>query len=210
MSHSVERLPVHQSGLQNVVFEEGHEEEVLGNASRRNPKLEAFFFLNWEDPRARHLLYTDIRAWRRRRKNIPFTLCRMNSVSPRDQERFHLRLLLQHIPESHSYEDLRPVNGIVLDTFKQACIANDLVNNNQDWRQIIFEAVGNIMPRQMRSTFAYLMVFVNVMDPLQLWEENRDRLCGDYTRCTLRKSIFRSSCWYSLCSPLACIHSKQF
>ena len=46
MSHSVERLPVHQSGLQNVVFEEGHEEEVLGNASRGNPKLEAFFFLN--------------------------------------------------------------------------------------------------------------------------------------------------------------------
>ena len=45
MSHSVERLPVHQSGLQNVVFEEGHEEEVLGNASRGNPKLEAFFFL---------------------------------------------------------------------------------------------------------------------------------------------------------------------
>ena len=60
------------------------------------------------------------------------------------------------------------MNGVVLDMLKQACIANDLVNNNQDWRQIIFEAVGNIMPRQMRSTFAYLMVFVNVMDPLQL------------------------------------------
>ena len=191
MSHSVERLPVHEFGLQNVVFEEGREEEALENARRGNSKLEAFFLLNRQDPQARHLLYTDIighytwnnntKTWRRRRRNRPFTLCRMNSVSPRDQERFHLRLLLQHIPGPRSYEDLRTVNGVVLDTFKQACVANGLVNDNQVWRQIMLEAVDNIMPRQMRNTFAYLLVFANVMDPLQLWEEFRDRLCEDYT-----------------------------
>ena len=56
MSHSVERFPVHESGLQNVLSEEGHEEEVLENARREKSKLEAFFLLNQEDPRARHLL----------------------------------------------------------------------------------------------------------------------------------------------------------
>ena len=44
----------------------------------------------------------------------------------------------------------------------------------------MLEAVGNIMPHQMRSTFAYLLVFANVMDPLQLWEEFHDRLYEDY------------------------------
>ena len=107
-SHSVDRLPVHEFGLQNVVFEEGCEEEALENVRRKNSKLEAFFLLNREDPRSRHLLHTEIisdytwnnntRTWHRRRRNCPFTLWRMNSVSPRDQEHFHLRLLLQHIP----------------------------------------------------------------------------------------------------------------
>ena len=122
-------------------------------------------------------MYTDIisdytwnnntKTWRRKRRNRPFTLCRMNSVSPRDQERFLLGLLLQNIPGPRSYEDLRTVNGVVLHTFKQACVANGLVNSNQVWRQIMLEAVDNIMPRQMRNTFAYLLVFANVMDPLQ-------------------------------------------
>ena len=74
----------------------------------------------------------------------------MNSVSQRDQERFHLRLLLQNIPGLESYEDLRTVNGVVLITFKQACVANGLVNDNQVWQhQIMLEAVDNIMPHQM-------------------------------------------------------------
>ena len=60
------------------------------------------------------------------------------------------------------------MNSVVLDTFKEACVANGLVNDNQVWYQIMLEAVDNIMPRQMRNTFAYLLVFANVMDPLHL------------------------------------------
>ena len=170
MSHSAGRLPVHEFGLQNMVFKEGREEEALENARRGNSKLGAFFLLNREDPRARHLLYSDIisdytwnnntKTWHRRRRNCPFTQYRMNSVSPRDQEHFHLRLPLQLIPGPQSYEDLRTVNG----------------------GQIMLETVENIMPRQMRNAFAYLLVFANVMDPLQLWEEFHDRLCEDYLR----------------------------
>ena len=75
---------------------------------------------------------------------------------------------------------MRTVNGVVLDTFKQACVANGLVNDIQVWHQIMLEAVDNIMPCQMRNTFAYLLAFPSVMDTMQLWEEFRDRLCEDY------------------------------
>ena len=168
MSHSAGRLPIHEFGLQNMVFEEGREEEALENARRGNSKLEVFFLLNREDPRARNLLYSDIisdytwnnntKTWHQRRRNRPLTQCRMNSVSPRDQEHFLLRLPLQLIPGPQSYEDLRTVNG----------------------GQIMLETVENIMPCQMRNAFAYLLVFANVMDPLQVWEEFHDRLCEDY------------------------------
>ena len=115
MSHSVERLLVHKSGLQNMVFQEGHEKEALVNAIRGNSKLEVFSVLNRQDPPDRHFLYTDsindytwcnnTTTWRRRCRNGPFTWCRMSSISPRDQEGFHLRLFLQHIPGPESYED---------------------------------------------------------------------------------------------------------
>ena len=32
ISHSAERLPVHKLGLQNIAFEDGHEDEALENA----------------------------------------------------------------------------------------------------------------------------------------------------------------------------------
>ena len=60
MSHSVERLLVHKSGKLNLVFEESRKEEALENSRRGNSKLEAFFLLNRDDSRARHLLYTDV------------------------------------------------------------------------------------------------------------------------------------------------------
>ena len=45
----------------------------------------------------------------------------------------------------------------------------------------MLETVDSVMPHKMRNTFAYLLVFANVIDPLQLWEEFRDILCEDYT-----------------------------
>ena len=44
MSHSAERLPVHEFGLEDVVFEEGCEEEALENASRGTSSLKRSFF----------------------------------------------------------------------------------------------------------------------------------------------------------------------
>ena len=46
ISQSAERLPVHKFGLQNVVFEDAHEDEALENARRGEWKLDAFFLLS--------------------------------------------------------------------------------------------------------------------------------------------------------------------
>ena len=42
----------------------------------------------------------------------------MSSAGLREQERFHLKLFLPNIAEPQSDNDMRTVNGIVLDTFK--------------------------------------------------------------------------------------------
>ena len=50
---------------------------------------------------------------------------------PRDHERFHLRLLLLHVPGATGYDDLKTVNGVVHNTFKEACVARGLIAANQ-------------------------------------------------------------------------------
>ena len=65
------------------------------------------------------------------------------------------------------------------------------------------------MPRQLRRMFAYMLVFCNVNDLFQIWEEFRDSFCEDYTHRGLGReaaylrglgdilSILRYS-WYDL------------
>ena len=43
---------------------------------------------------------------------------RMYSVSPKDVERFHMRLLLLHVRGANSYEDLWTVNGYLADLYQ--------------------------------------------------------------------------------------------
>ena len=189
-SHSVERLPVHTADFQQVVFEEGREEEALARAEG-DTKLTGWFKLNQEDIRFRNVLYADIisthswdknrKRWKRRRRNRPWTISRLVSVSPRDHERFHLRLLLLHVPGATGYDDLKTVNGVGHNTFKEACVARGLIAANQLWIDLVREAVASQMPKQLRRMFAYMLVFSNVNDPLQIWEEFRENFCEDYT-----------------------------
>lgn len=104
-SHAVERLPVHLPQQQTVVFEAGSEEKELRAAEKRGTKLTKWFILNDEDPDAREYLYSDIpfhyvwnkNKWKKRQRGANKIIPRMYSVSPRDMERFCLRLLLMHV-----------------------------------------------------------------------------------------------------------------
>ena len=58
-SHSVMRLPVHLPNQQQIVFEEGREEEALLAARIGKTKLESWFELNTNNPAAQVHLYTD-------------------------------------------------------------------------------------------------------------------------------------------------------
>ena len=76
-----------------------------------------------------HTPGTKTERWKRRRSNRPWTISRLVSISPRDRERFHLRLLLLHVPGATGYDDLKAMNGVVHNTFKEACLARGLADN---------------------------------------------------------------------------------
>lgn len=109
-SHAIERLPVHLPLQQTVIFEEGSEENILRAAERNGTKLTKWFELNCEDESAKQFLYCDIpyhfvwkkvqkvNKWVRRKARGDKILSRLYTVSPKDTERFALRLLLLHKP----------------------------------------------------------------------------------------------------------------
>src|SRR5258708_2978581 len=118
-SHTVIRLAVHLPNFQSVFFVEGREEEPLQPAAARQTRLTPWFQLNREDPEARTVMYGDIPSkyvfrenrWRPRVRGGGITIGRMAMVSPKDVERYHLRLLLLYCPGAKSFDDLKTVDG---------------------------------------------------------------------------------------------------
>lgn len=86
-------------------------------------------------------------------------LCRLPQVPPKQQDRYHLRMLLTVQRGFTSYEDIRTVNGAVYDTFKEACQALNLLDNDEAHSLCLTEASVGRRPYAMRRLIAY-QVFI--------------------------------------------------
>ena len=190
-SHTVHRLPVHLPNQQNVYFKEGTEQEALKKAQAQNTKLTAWFQLNCSDPQARVLKYTEIpqqyvfneraKKWQQRRARNP-SIIRMYSVSPNDEERFFLRLLLLHVPGARNFKELRTVEGVEAPTFKDACKLLRLLEDDSMWDATLQEAEVSKMPNQLRFLFATILALNQPRDPHILWANHKESMAQDFCR----------------------------
>ena len=103
-------------------------------------------------------------------------------MSPRDEERFYLRMLLQHVRGPQSFEDIRTVQGIVHETFKAAAITRHLLDDDTEWIHLMQEVSTFNMPRQLRQTFALICIFNSLKNPFGLFEQFKESLAEDYLR----------------------------
>jgi len=187
-SHSVFRLAVHLPLEQRVTYREGAEQEAVENAQRKPTSLMAWFTLNTESPAAREFLYIEIpehytftpqHRWQERRG--PQTqIGRIYSVSPADEERFHLRLLLLHVRGARSFEHLRTVERQVHPTFKAAANALGLLRDDREWRRCLEEAVVFALPAKLRELFAIILEYCSVENVRELYNDFIDDMSIDY------------------------------
>lgn len=122
------------------------------------------------------------KKWVPRQKGGHRIISRMYSVSPADAEKFHLRLLLLHVPGARSFNDLRTVNGVACGTFREACIQKHLLADDSEYNTAMNEASNFQMPRQLRSMFATICVYCQPSDPQQLWTTHQNALIEDFAR----------------------------
>ncbi|GKB15347.1 ATP-dependent DNA helicase PIF1-like protein [Tanacetum coccineum] len=71
------------------------------------------------------------------------------------------------------------VNKKVYATFKAACFAYGLLNDDKEWTHAIAEASFWALGPQLRDLFVTILLFCEVSRPLQLWEENWVALSDD-------------------------------
>ena len=101
LTHSVDQLPIHRPDMQSVFFKPGEEDQALQIALEQDSKLTGWFTFNSSDEYAQHFLYADIplhycwsdNKWKRR-KSKQKIITRLYHGSPRDVERYHLRIFL--------------------------------------------------------------------------------------------------------------------
>ncbi|XP_071718873.1 uncharacterized protein [Rutidosis leptorrhynchoides] len=168
---------------------------LLHRESIKETMFTDWFELNKRDPSARHLTYAkipknyvwnqDAKTWTRRKQGS--CIGRIVYSHPASGERYYLRLLLNKVKGPQTYEEIRTVDGTLHPTFKDACFAYGLINDDREWTTAITEARLWASGAQLRDLFVTILLFCNVTKPLTLWELNWEALAEDilYKKCKL-------------------------
>lgn len=104
-------------------------------------------------------------------------------ASPREVERYALRLLLFHVKGATKFEDLRQVQGVLHATFSDAAKSMGLLNSTGHLMASMTEATTSGTACQIRSFFASLLMFVEGISPRdaqQVWNSFKADLAGDF------------------------------
>jgi hypothetical protein len=91
-----------------------------------------------------------------------FAIGCMYYAHPTLGERYYLRMLLNCVKGATSYKHLRTMDGIEHDTFKDACIAVGLLEDDNEWHQALEEASIWASRQQLRDMFASMLMFCEV------------------------------------------------
>lgn len=189
---NVVRLQVHLPGYHFVAFDpEEPPEQILARIAGEKTTLTAFFRANLHPEKAliaRKLTYQEFpqefvyddedKEWHVRKQ--AFALGRMYFIPPNaNDERFYLRTLLTVVKGPTSFESLRFFRGILYPTFREACLARGLLEDDGEWRQCLLEASAMQTGASLRDLFATLLLFCSPAKPERLWNEFCEHICDD-------------------------------
>ncbi|XP_074346810.1 uncharacterized protein LOC141685613 [Apium graveolens] len=91
----------------------------------------------------------------------------------------HQKVRLMRKKGSMSFKDLKTVNGHIHETFKEACAALGLLQNDNQWHEVIAENSHTSLPPQLRAMFVNILAYSPISDPLRLWEANWQCMLDD-------------------------------
>ncbi|OMP04886.1 DNA helicase PIF1, ATP-dependent [Corchorus olitorius] len=182
------RLPVHLPHQHNVCFRDGQPlQQVLNRIDIDKTMLTEWFMANQKYEAAREYLYAEFpTAWvwhaddsewvpRQRGRAIG----RVVHIHPSAGELYYLRLLLNVVRGPKSFEHLRTVDGVLHQTYQQACEALGLLGDDKQWQHALDEAAHWANAKHLRQFFVQLLLFSQVTNPAALFEKNWQIMSDD-------------------------------
>nr|XP_042907030.1 uncharacterized protein LOC122271095 [Parasteatoda tepidariorum] len=115
-------------------------------------------------------------------------LGRIFTVNPRQTECFYFRQLLVNVTDSLSFQDIRKVDGHQHPTYKDACFALGLLEDDNLWECMLAEAALNCSAKQNRLLFAIVLTTCFPARIETLWDNHKNSMTDDIryqhrTRC---------------------------
>ncbi|KAG2759530.1 hypothetical protein PC129_g12768 [Phytophthora cactorum] len=104
----------------------------------------------------------------------------MIHVSPRDMQRFYMRVLLCHRKEPTFFENLRKVDGVTYDSYREAALHAGYLEDESEWVACMTEASQFRMPYQLQQLFATIIAYSQVVEVGALWERFDDDFSLDF------------------------------
>ncbi|CAH1452578.1 unnamed protein product [Lactuca virosa] len=146
---SVVRLPFHLTNQHHIVYGEDDDiDDVLDKPSVAASKFTFWMECNAIDSEARELTYVEFstkfvwilngRFWKRRK--VGKAIGRIHSVSPNLSEAYFLRILLNKVKGPTSFDEIRTVNCEAHSSFRDACYALGLLDDDKEYIDAIKEA----------------------------------------------------------------------
>lgn len=110
------------------------------------------------------------------RKKAAKVVGRIVNVSPKDSERFFLKLILNRISGATCYQDLRTHEGVIYRTYREAAIAMGITESSEEANAVLEEAATTLMPTEFRRFFIYYLIGEEPSDAVQLWEKFQEHM----------------------------------
>ena len=189
------KLSVHLENGQRVYFNEDNASSIL--ESPPETTLTAFLKLCEHDRFARTLKYQDVaeyftfgnKKWQKRKRGAPVpgfpgykkdnVVPRMYSIHPRVGECYYLRLLLCEVAGPTTFNSFKQYQGITYSTYREACIARGLLQEDRHLRTALQTAVEENSPMQIQRLFSTILCHCEPSNPVELWDEFHEEMITD-------------------------------
>ncbi|XP_074374518.1 uncharacterized protein LOC141714921 [Apium graveolens] len=157
------------------------------------------FDIHHRSPSVEHLpIHFPGQKWKLRQRGD--VIGRLAEVHATTGELLYLRMLLLRCKGALSFTQLRTIDGTTYDTFKEACGALGLLNNDKQWHDALEEDAFSAMPSQIRAMFVNILANSGYLDVYNAVLDNVNKNKGGMFFVYGSGGCGKTFLWKTLCS----------